>query len=94
MMRGKDPSKTLPIQVNEEAMQVTVNLESALRHLRDKFHLSTHFWIVSVCINQEDDEEKMQQVSQMRYIFADAEFVMMWVGEEDELTAFQFAMEF
>ncbi|PMD29685.1 hypothetical protein L207DRAFT_520774 [Hyaloscypha variabilis F] len=73
-------------------MQVTVNLESALRRLREKFHLSTHFWIDAVCINQEDDEEKTQQVSQMRDIFADAEFVMMWVGEEDELTAFQFSM--
>jgi len=46
-----DPSKTLPIEVNDETMQVTVNLESALRRLRDKFHLwTTHFWIDAVCL--------------------------------------------
>jgi hypothetical protein len=52
---------------------------------------SSFVWIDTICINQKDDAEKTQQVSQMRDIFAKAEIVIMWVGEEDEVTNFHFA---
>ena len=45
------------------------------------------FWIDSICINQEDDEERTQQVSIMRMIYQQASKVTIWLGEEDEETS-------
>lgn len=63
----------------------TVNLVSALRHLRPPVgeHPIT-LWVDAVCINQEDLNERSQQVSMMRDIYASAERVVIWIGEEGD----------
>lgn len=41
-----------------------------------------YIWIDALCINQEDLDEKSHQVSLMRHIFARAEKVIVWLGQE------------
>jgi hypothetical protein len=75
-----DRSTTLPITVNGETMQVTTNLESALRYLRVEFGPTFLFWIDAVCINQEDVDERTHQVGMMREIYKSALYVVTWLG--------------
>ena len=46
--------------------------------------ISRTLWIDAICINQSDDVEKSQQVQLMRGIYATADHVLIWTGEEDE----------
>ena len=79
-----DPAVTKGILVNGKPLQVTTNLESALRHLRlpgDAFVL----WVDAVCINQKDDvEEKNSQIMHMGAIYRSAIVVILWLGDGDE----------
>ncbi|MCJ1456068.1 hypothetical protein MMC28_006425 [Mycoblastus sanguinarius] len=43
-----------------------------------------YFWIDSLCINQQDLEEKAHQVRMMGEIFASAEHVVAWLGRASE----------
>ncbi|GAB1311505.1 hypothetical protein MFIFM68171_01715 [Madurella fahalii] len=66
---------------------VTANLFSALRHLRSpEAGRCMTFWIDAICINQADLDERSQQVAIMRDIYASAERVIIWLGEDDEAT--------
>ncbi len=47
-----DPNITAEIIINDAPVQVTTNLESALRHLSAKGFEC--FWVHAICINQED----------------------------------------
>ena len=38
-------------------------------------------WVDAVCINQQDDMEKSEQVKMMRDIFSSAQKVLAWSGE-------------
>ncbi|KAI1322118.1 heterokaryon incompatibility protein-domain-containing protein [Xylariaceae sp. FL0255] len=61
---------------------VTV-LPSVERAMR-RFRLSDHFrllWIDSICINQEDNDERASQIIQMGRIFSQANRVMIFLGE-------------
>lgn len=77
-----DATNTTEIIINDNSVQVTTNLESALRHLRAK-NLST-LWVDAVCINQKDKAEKNQQLLWMGAIYRRAQEVHAWVGEEGE----------
>lgn len=66
-------------------LPITPNLESALRQLRDennplKYRL---LWIDAICINQNDDDEKNNQVPQMGAIFSQARKVLVWLGKSE-----------
>jgi len=82
---GDESLKKL-MQLNGKTMQVTANLESALRYLRpgDKEGYSLFLWIDALCINQENLQERNQQVQRMRDIYRDAKNVTVWLGEEHE----------
>jgi hypothetical protein len=62
---------------------ITTNLEMALKRLR---HPEKHrlLWADSICINQDDNSEKSAQVRKMRQIFATAQRVDAYLGEESE----------
>ncbi|GAA84330.1 HET domain protein [Aspergillus luchuensis IFO 4308] len=51
-----------------------------LIHLRDN-QLERILWIDAICINQEDDDEKSEQIPLMRSIYAQADRVIVWLGE-------------
>ncbi|KAL8747764.1 MAG: hypothetical protein Q9190_000422 [Brigantiaea leucoxantha] len=78
-----DPGKRSRIECNGAGtLSTTMNLDSALRHLRLP-DSSRALWVDAVCINQEDLDERSRQVLLMRDIYAQAEQVVAWLGEED-----------
>ena len=81
-----DPAQRVQIQSNNGPLQVTPNLHAALLRIRQKRE-SLRLWIDAVCIHQDDDVEKSAQIPLMGRIYSQAKFVVMWVGEEDELTS-------
>ncbi|KAL2672243.1 hypothetical protein Neosp_012944 [[Neocosmospora] mangrovei] len=75
-----DANDLRPILVNGLCINVTANLKVALQYLR---HLSEPriLWIDAVCINQNDNEEKLHQIQRMGRIFSSAASVVAWLGE-------------
>ena len=63
-----------------QLVPVTVNLESALRHLSQQIHKPLRIWIDALCINQAHKREKTAQVQRMTSIYQEAEEVMVWLG--------------
>ncbi|KAF2114391.1 heterokaryon incompatibility protein-domain-containing protein [Lophiotrema nucula] len=73
--------------------KVTKSLHSALRYLRfpDKPRV---IWVDAICINQNDNAEKSQQLELMATIYKTASCVLVWLGVDNGSTtkiAFQVA---
>ncbi|KAJ8126832.1 hypothetical protein O1611_g6807 [Lasiodiplodia mahajangana] len=86
-----DPDVTKPISVNGDSLQVTVNLRSALRHLR-RTNKSRILWVDAICIDQSDPDERAYQVSFMGDIYRSAKRVIIWLGQSDHHTKNIFAL--
>ncbi|KAF2144480.1 uncharacterized protein K452DRAFT_198659, partial [Aplosporella prunicola CBS 121167] len=73
------------------ALRITPNCEDALRRLRKPF-TPRMLWIDALCINQDDDAERAQQVAIMGSIYLDATQVVVWLGKGDvhSKTCFRF----
>lgn len=93
-----DPSTTHEIILNDQRVRVTKNLEYVLRNFlaerRDQGGYDQNamiFWVDALCINQHDEEEKNQQVSEMDKIFETATMTILWIGpaSEDSDLAFE-----
>jgi hypothetical protein len=54
-------------------------LEEALRQLQDEKH-DLLLWADQICINQQNEAEKAEQVQQMKAIFSEADHVIAWLG--------------
>jgi hypothetical protein len=65
-----------------QPIEVSTNCYSALQHLRKKLGQFT-IWIDAVCINQQDEREKLLQISLMGEIYSRAATVYVWLGEGD-----------
>jgi hypothetical protein len=76
------PENTVNILCNGTSMTVTPNLGAALQRLRHRFRRRT-VWIDALCINQNDLEERAQQVSFMKDIYARARHVVVWLGDNN-----------
>lgn len=63
----------------EHSISITESLETALRHFRKPDEVIT-LWIDQICINQEDNKEKGQQVAMMGSIYSSATQVLAWLG--------------
>ena len=61
-----------------EGFMVTENLYAALKSLRRGSPRA--LWIDAICINQLDNEERGDQVNQMRHIYESAMNVIAWLG--------------
>jgi hypothetical protein len=78
-----DPADNVRITVDGVDIDVTRNLESALRHLRRSM-TPRRLWVDAVCINQLDNAERAVQVSRMSQIYAQASCVLIWLGPASE----------
>jgi hypothetical protein len=76
-------------------VKFTGNLEALLLRFR---HASKcrYLWIDSICINQDDLQERGAQVQMMADIYYLSQQVLIWLGEEDQNTntAFRFDRPF
>ncbi|CAG9990599.1 unnamed protein product [Clonostachys byssicola] len=70
-----------PIRVSGSRLDVSANLEVALRHLRP-LTTTRVLWIDALCINQGDYEERSDQVKKMFQIYRRATNVIAWLGKE------------
>ncbi|KUJ09183.1 HET-domain-containing protein [Mollisia scopiformis] len=75
-------SKTVKIEVEGRDLDVTVNLDSALRHMRDAVR-SRWVWADAICINQQDNEEKGHQVGQMAEVYKMAHHTIIYLGHSN-----------
>ncbi|KAK4545542.1 hypothetical protein LTR36_002892 [Oleoguttula mirabilis] len=89
-----DPKVQKHICIDGEAVNVTVNLEAALRHLQKTISEPLILWIDAVCINQSDEAEKSEQVAHMRDIYSKAENVVTWLGHGGSALAMRWINEF
>lgn len=71
------------ITIDGKTAYVTSNLKEALAHLAGEFS-EWSFWIDAICIDQDNTEEKMHQVAQMRTIYSNADGVVMWLDPGNE----------
>ncbi|KAF2108805.1 heterokaryon incompatibility protein-domain-containing protein [Lophiotrema nucula] len=71
----------IPIKCNGKRLDIGVNLHAAL-HERRRRRCTKPLWADQICINQEDIEEKTSQVRMMRDIYATADRVIVWLGEQ------------
>jgi ankyrin repeat protein len=77
--------KSDTISIRGRKLPVTFNLNLILRDLR-KSTKDRILWIDAVCINQDDQAEKGQQVQQMKDIFSSAERVLFCISRPTEIT--------
>ena len=83
------------IQLNGLPFLVPGNLEVALRHLRLPRETRT-LWIDFLCIDQDNEVERSEQVQQMGEIYARATSVISWLGaaEDDSDFAIEWILKF
>ncbi|KAH7412582.1 heterokaryon incompatibility protein-domain-containing protein [Cadophora sp. MPI-SDFR-AT-0126] len=74
-----DTAQSVGILVNGATVMATLNLEAALRHLRLPDKPRT-LWVDSLCIDQNNDVEKSEQLEQMPQIYVQALSVVAWLG--------------
>ncbi|KAI1461242.1 heterokaryon incompatibility protein-domain-containing protein [Annulohypoxylon moriforme] len=86
-----DANVTKGVKINGNKLDVTTNLESALRRFRKTgFPQNTEtgeialVWADAICINQNDTVEKGHQVTLMASIYREATSVLSWLGLPDE----------
>lgn len=69
------------VLLEECEIEVSPNLESILRHLRLKDRQRS-IWVDAICINQNDQAEKMRQIPLMHRVYAQATAVVVWLGDQ------------
>lgn len=80
---GSEKATELLYCNNEAVISVRPNLASALRRLRPASG-SRDLWIDYLCIDQENNEERGEQMRFMHEIYGCASRVLTWIGEKDE----------
>jgi hypothetical protein len=74
-----DPRSVDFIKLDGITAPVTVNLATALRHLRNSTEVRV-LWIDALCINQSDNNERAHQVKAMKEIYQNALATRVWLG--------------
>ncbi|KAH6705398.1 heterokaryon incompatibility protein-domain-containing protein [Leptodontidium sp. MPI-SDFR-AT-0119] len=82
-----DAKVTKSIMVEGFGVDITINLDSALRYMRDTSRKRL-IWADAICINQSDDEEKNNQVRQMGKVYRCATHTIIFLGEPTANTNF------
>ena len=74
-----DTMRPSEVNINGKKLNITINLELALRHIRYKGS-DRILWVDAICIDQENPKERGHQVQQMKDIYTAAERVIVWLG--------------
>jgi hypothetical protein len=77
---GRSPG-TITETTSGKKIQITANLEAALRRLRDTEEPRL-LWADAICIDQSDIAERTRQVEIMHEIYTSAKRVIVWLGDE------------
>jgi len=79
--------ETKTIHINGVPKNVPHNLEEALRALQnlEETPCGMCYWVDSLCIDQENIEERNEQVKRMKEIYGRARAVIVWLGSEEEM---------
>jgi hypothetical protein len=64
-------------------MRIRANLQTALRHLRYE-RRDRILWVDALCINQEDEVERAQQVAHIGVIYSKAMATVIYLGDLDD----------
>lgn len=75
--------RTRPITCDGQSLNVTPNLESALKRLRAP-DVAQNLWIDQLCIDQDNIREKEQQLVLMTDIYRLSCKLLIWLGDEGE----------
>jgi hypothetical protein len=78
-----DAKITSPIFLEGCPFHATVNLVSALRHLRHADKTRT-LWVDAICIDQSNIQERGHQVAFMARIYSMAECDILWLGDDPD----------
>lgn len=78
-----DKAKLQSIDLDGLERTVTRNLHAALLRLRD-CRITRTIWVDAICINQDDEVDKRQQIYFMPAIYAKASRVLVWLGDSRE----------
>ncbi|KAI8957262.1 HET-domain-containing protein [Daldinia sp. FL1419] len=79
--------KNESIICNDKWLFVGKNLFDCLVQLeRNGLHYDRDLWVDAICIDQNDNDERSQQVSIMADIYGSAECVIVWLGVADKFT--------
>lgn len=81
-----DPTPRSVIYLDGLALRIPASAEDAVRRMRGANQVTT-LWIDSICINQNDAEERAFYVRLMGDIYACSTGNLIWLGESDESTA-------
>jgi hypothetical protein len=79
-----NPRSTHNISVNGNRLSPATNAFQVLRN-RSSFLLPRLIWIDSLCINQDDDEEKANQVQLMGNIYSQAYIVSVMLAQDPDI---------
>ncbi|EEU35267.1 uncharacterized protein NECHADRAFT_88090 [Fusarium vanettenii 77-13-4] len=79
------PNLFRPVLINEKYLAVSLNLWNFLQNYRQTAG-ERIIWIDQICINQDDQDERVQQIGQMCAIYERASMDVFWIGEPDEHT--------
>ncbi|KAF2966128.1 hypothetical protein GQX73_g7454 [Xylaria multiplex] len=77
------------IVANDQHFIVSPNLADALHHVWPYLHSQTgeskfFLWVDQICINQNDEEERADQVQLMRELYSSSSFTIAWLGSPDD----------
>ena len=75
-----DPSRTSRVICNGARLDVTANIDGALRQFRTDGDPKV-LWIDAICVNQKDLDERTYQVALMRDVYQQARRTVVWLGE-------------
>ncbi len=70
---------------NKSAIKITQSLFDALIHLRHP-KAARMLWVDAVCIDQNNNDEKIEQLPHMKDIYQHANQVVIWLGLADDST--------
>lgn len=88
---GDGPQSRRCESLDGDYISVTDNLYQALLHRRQSY-VSGRMWIDQICIAQENNEDKAQQVRLMGAIYSKAIMVVVWLGDAVVGTGAAFSM--